>query len=377
MNVTTDGTPLRSVELADAVEDFERLASLVEETGERVRVTAGGELVGVVLPAAELAELEHWAQRGYGAPLPVPDASLEGIPGPEQQGPYTRYVHADGLRMTLTRDQVIVAEMRSARDLAWLEERARHGRQGYMDPKQSAAFAEFLASQPPSALPKDQPPAPEPHPEEIAVRQVTDAWQRIETWLRAHAPASYASLKPGASQEEIAALEETLGVPVPAPLKALWSLHAGVRHVYGAGFLLDDRALMDLDRVVYLYRMKMDIQERSEALSAIRRAAGRDEEKTTAWKTTWIPVCSFGADDTFSGLYLETDTGYMYPWSREDHYRDDEKRETLVTYLEEIADSLEAPSLSTHGKPGIAGGALVWGPPNVPDPDRPWMEYTG
>ncbi|GAA0592860.1 hypothetical protein [Streptomyces crystallinus] len=62
---------MKSVELANAVEDFERLASLVEESGERVNVTAGGQLVGVVLPAAELAELEYWAQRETGAPLPV------------------------------------------------------------------------------------------------------------------------------------------------------------------------------------------------------------------------------------------------------------------------------------------------------------------
>ncbi|WP_351237624.1 type II toxin-antitoxin system Phd/YefM family antitoxin [Streptomyces sp. NPDC002133] len=148
---------MNSIELTDAVDDFGRLAALVEETGERVSITADGELTSVLLPAAELAELEHWAQRGYGHLLPLPDAAQQSPPGPEQQsppgpeqqGPYVRYVHADGVRMTFTRDRLVVAELRSADDLDWLEEWARNGRQGYMHPKQAAAFTEFLARQPP------------------------------------------------------------------------------------------------------------------------------------------------------------------------------------------------------------------------------------
>ncbi|MER5361582.1 type II toxin-antitoxin system Phd/YefM family antitoxin [Streptomyces sp. NPDC002785] len=134
-------------ELPDDIEDFGHLVALVEETGERVSITAFGEPECVLLPAAEWADLEHWAQRGYGAPIPLPDAAQERPPGPEQHGPYIRYVHADGVRMTFTRGRVVVAELRSAGELDWLEEWARNGRQGYMDPKQAAAFAEFLARQ--------------------------------------------------------------------------------------------------------------------------------------------------------------------------------------------------------------------------------------
>lgn len=363
--MTPDGTPLRSAELADVVGDFERLASLVEETGERVSITAGGELVGVVLPAAELAELEHWAQRGSGAPLPVPDASLESVPGPEQQGPYTRYVHADGLRMTLTRDRVIVAEMRSAGDLAWLEERARQGRQGYMDPKQSAAFAEFLASQPPSVLPKDQSQAPEPRPEEIAVRQVTDAWQRIETWLRVHAPASYASLKPGASQEEINSAERALGVRIPADLKALWALHDGARTVHGEAFLMDNARLMGIAQVVELHGYwgkNYDFRD--------------DPDKPSdLWDHRWIPVCSLGEHSWATGLYLDAGTGELWSW--DEHANRQVEYESLTSYLEEMVDALEAPGLFTGARPSRERGALVWRVPDYPDPDHPWVEYTG
>ncbi|WP_328946499.1 type II toxin-antitoxin system Phd/YefM family antitoxin [Streptomyces sp. NBC_00250] len=140
---------MKSVELTDLVEDFGRFVALVEETGERVGVTVYDEPPRVLLPAAELADLEYWALRGRGALLPRQDAAPERPPGPEQQGPYVRYAHADGVRMTFTRDRAVVAELRSAAELDRLEEWARHGRQGYMDPKQLAAFEEFLARQPP------------------------------------------------------------------------------------------------------------------------------------------------------------------------------------------------------------------------------------
>ncbi|WP_229866135.1 hypothetical protein [Streptomyces spinoverrucosus] len=47
--------------------------------------------------------------------------------------------------MTFTRGQVVVAELRTAGWVEWLEERAMRGRQAYMDSNQSKAFAEFLA----------------------------------------------------------------------------------------------------------------------------------------------------------------------------------------------------------------------------------------
>ncbi|MFE5665471.1 type II toxin-antitoxin system Phd/YefM family antitoxin [Streptomyces niveus] len=144
---------MRTVELTDVVEEFGRLVALialVEETGERVSVTTDdGEQPRVLLPAAELAELEYWARRHVSDPLPLPDAAPERPPGPERQGPYTRYVQADGVRTTFTRGRAVVVELRLADDLNWLEEQARYGRQGYMEPKQSAAFADFLARQAP------------------------------------------------------------------------------------------------------------------------------------------------------------------------------------------------------------------------------------
>lgn len=53
--------------------------------------------------------------------------------------------------MTFTRGRAVVAELRAAEWLSWLEQQATFGRQEYMDPEQAAAFTEFLARQPRSA----------------------------------------------------------------------------------------------------------------------------------------------------------------------------------------------------------------------------------
>ncbi|MET9735731.1 type II toxin-antitoxin system Phd/YefM family antitoxin [Streptomyces sp. NPDC006458] len=138
---------MQSVELAEAVEEFGRPVALVEATGERVTLVEEGEAAAVLLPAAEPAGREHFAQRHRRASTPLPEAAEERLPGPERHGPYTRYVHADGQCATFTRERVIVAELRPAAWLDQLEQWALHGRQRYMDPRRAAAFEEFLARQ--------------------------------------------------------------------------------------------------------------------------------------------------------------------------------------------------------------------------------------
>ncbi|MFI9600020.1 type II toxin-antitoxin system Phd/YefM family antitoxin [Streptomyces sp. NPDC052043] len=145
--------------------DYERLVSLVESTGERVVLTERGVPVSVLFPAGVVARLEHWARADFPAPAPIPQDEeeedtnpprwdvgrlrIEPLAHPQEYGPYTRYVRADGRRVSFARSGTMVAVQLAADEAAWLEDRAMHQRQGYMDPKQAAAFEEFLARQPP------------------------------------------------------------------------------------------------------------------------------------------------------------------------------------------------------------------------------------
>ncbi|MCX4649283.1 SMI1/KNR4 family protein [Streptomyces sp. NBC_01446] len=87
------------------------------------------------------------------------------------------------------------------------------------------------------------------------------------------APPSYAVLKPGASDDEIVALEETFGVSVPEELKALWRLSAGESGVDGSDLMLGGWALMPLDAVIEVYQMQMRFQEEN----------GADDTPRTRW----------------------------------------------------------------------------------------------
>ncbi|MFD4156968.1 SMI1/KNR4 family protein [Streptomyces hydrogenans] len=201
----------------------------------------------------------------------------------------------------------------------------------------------------------------------VAARVVEDAWRRVLDWLGLHAPGSHAALLDGADPERIDALEAELGVRVPVELRALWLLTAGDGGVAGAGCLPGNEALMSLDAVAAVHRLRSGFQERQEALDALRP----DPDGFVAWRTSWLPVVSHGASDHTSGWYLDTESGYLGRWSRH-HEGQPEELDTLGTYLEEVADMLEAPSLATRDTPGLVGDALVWGSRLDPAREGAW-----
>jgi cell wall assembly regulator SMI1 len=67
---------------------------------------------------------------------------------------------------------------------------------------------------------------------------VNASWARIERWLAAHAPKSYASLRPPASPAAIARAQAALGRPLPPELVASLRRHDGTVTGGGAAFTL-------------------------------------------------------------------------------------------------------------------------------------------
>lgn len=214
----------------------------------------------------------------------------------------------------------------------------------------------------------------DPMTEAVTVRQIADAWLRIIRRLRHDAPDSYAALRTGVELTAITALESDLGVRIPTELRTLWLLCGGDEGAasWGSGCLPGNEALMALDAVADVYRLKSETQAGLDTDNAGRS----EEERTTVWKATWIPVVSHGASDTTSGLYLDSATGYLGRWSL---YNDawGEELDTLVTYLEEAADMLEAPALATRDKPGLVGGVLVWRRGSGHTTEDRWRPLTG
>lgn len=211
-----------------------------------------------------------------------------------------------------------------------------------------------------------------PGADAVTERQIADAWQRITRWLQHNAPDSHAALRAGARPVTLTGLEQDLGVQIPAELRTLWSLTAGDDGVAGAGCLPGNQALMTLDGVAAFHRQQMDAQAHQDTLNGRRS----EDDRITVWKAAWIPVVSYGVADRTSGLYLDAATGYLGRWSRYNEGPGDEL-DTLATYLEEIADMLEAPALATRDKPGLVGGALVWGSRLDPAQEDRWQSLAG
>ncbi|WP_421111114.1 hypothetical protein [Streptomyces sp. NEAU-S77] len=217
---------------------------------------------------------------------------------------------------------------------------------------------------------QDQPAVPAA--DAVTGREIASAWQRITRWLQHNAPDSHAALRGGASPAAITALEHDLGTQIPTDLRALWFLTAGDDGVSGRGCLPGNEALMTLDAVASLYQQGIDAQAHEDTLNA-RRSEG---DQITVWKTAWIPVVAFGPADRSSGLYLDTVSGYLGRWSRFNS-GSGEELDTLVTYLEEVADMLEAPALATRDKPGLVGGTLMWGSRLDPAQEDRWQPLVG
>ncbi|WP_328784328.1 hypothetical protein OIE52_08895 [Streptomyces canus] len=100
-----------------------------------------------------------------------------------------------------------------------------------------------------------------------------------------------------------------------------------------------------------------------------------EEERVTVWQATWVPVIALGPADDTSGLYPDAATGFLGRWSRYNE-APGEECDTLVTYLEEMADMLESPTLAARDKPRLIGGTLVWLSSIDPMREDRWQPLT-
>ncbi|MFI5660161.1 SMI1/KNR4 family protein [Streptomyces sp. NPDC051684] len=184
-------------------------------------------------------------------------------------------------------------------------------------------------------------------------RQVRAAWERIESWLGEHAPGSLAALRPSPRAGEVQELARRIGVRLSPSLIALWSLRPGAyEELPWAAFMLDEMALLPLDRVAEVYEFHMSVAQSS----------GIDEDKEGAvphWRAAWVPLCTHGHHEVHPLLYVDLETGRVCFWSR---YGDrDPRYESVTDYLEEMADHLESPHLMGGPDPGTRDmRVLVW-----------------
>ena len=160
------------------------------------------------------------------------------------------------------------------------------------------------------------------HAEPITEHVVPDAamvdtsWQRIETWLAAHAPDVLDRLSPGATDEELRVLEAILGFRLPEALTAFLQRHNGT-----AGALVHYWEFLSTSGIAQTWQMWIDLDRRNkhrlqeineqfegyEAWHQAHTVENLSEEDR--WNSEWIPLAGNGRGDV---LCLDLTGGSFY-----------------------------------------------------------------
>ena len=98
-----------------------------------------------------------------------------------------------------------------------------------------------------------------------------ETWDRIEAWLRANASAALGSLRPGASDLEIADTERFLGVTFPNDLRASYRIHDGTEEGHR---LIDGWDLLSLGGMRAIWKIWNEARATMRSLSGLQGELG-------------------------------------------------------------------------------------------------------
>jgi uncharacterized protein (TIGR02996 family) len=125
------------------------------------------------------------------------------------------------------------------------------------------------------------------------------AWQRLENWCRQHHPLLVEMLNPGATTEEIAALEEVIGQPLPADVRESFAIHNGERE--DISFILGDR-LLELSAVTDQWNGWRGLEDMNDEISDVAESWPENAIRLEYANPGWVPLtqdsgsCFLGVD---------------------------------------------------------------------------------
>nr|CEL20561.1 glucan synthase 1-related protein [Kibdelosporangium sp. MJ126-NF4]CTQ89472.1 glucan synthase 1-related protein [Kibdelosporangium sp. MJ126-NF4] len=188
-------------------------------------------------------------------------------------------------------------------------------------------------------------------------RPVTDrvnrAWERIEKWLAAHAPATAATLAPPATLDQIAESQRDIGVPIPADLIAFLLRHDGAGTSRKPGFTLPP---------FYQPMSAKDIVAEAKMMCEVLIGSGYNESVGSWWHGQVVP---FARDGGGGNLLLDQRPGHNGRLGDHDEESDmyfTQYPPTLTELLEQTATSLETSRVvvGSYRPMVVAGGVLDW-----------------
>jgi cell wall assembly regulator SMI1 len=177
---------------------------------------------------------------------------------------------------------------------------------------------------------------------------VSDAWQRIRTWMSKNAQPIAERLQPGATKKMIADAEAKLGLSFPDGLKEMLALCDGDDE---AG-LIGGWSLLGIDAIVSRASLMKELQQKGIFDEA--EADPHPRVRSAWWSIRWIPIGSSGGGDL---ICVDLDPG---PQGKVGQvilfYHDDGKRlviaDSLAQWLGAIARDLEDDKYDYLGEGG-------------------------
>lgn len=192
-----------------------------------------------------------------------------------------------------------------------------------------------------------------PRPGPRAAAPVARSWARIEAWFAEHLPDALATLRPPASEADLAALERQIGRPLPADFRASYLIHDGQSchsdGAYGLGVLFGRpiEPIAEGEGVTWLYehRVERDWGEKDNWMLDWEYYPP-DAMRETWSGPGWLPFY-WDVGRNFIGLDLDPGpngvVGQVIPFGTDDRFRP-VLALSFAHLLEDVADELEAGS---------------------------------
>ena len=121
---------------------------------------------------------------------------------------------------------------------------------------------------------------------------MTEVFASIREYYREHHPSIEMSLRPGADEETILALENGIGFELPVEFKELYRLADGQEEV-NHPFFPDGYDFMPIEFILSTWKMHNQINDESDPPTRLPVGPVRDDW----WQSEWIPFASMISGD--------------------------------------------------------------------------------
>lgn len=192
------------------------------------------------------------------------------------------------------------------------------------------------------------------------VSPIEESWRRIDSWLATHAPRTFSSLRPPASQEAISAAATELGVEFPADLVAYLRHHDGVSPGE-RGFVSPEEGGFSFPGFEPYTLAQILSSGRSHQESWAEHEG--DPYLEGFWHHDFVP---FARNYSADGLVVDCRRGESFGAVGHQHEAGGVsfgEWGNLAAFLEQVADALEGGTVMTVGLsyvPVVDDGMLLW-----------------